>query len=676
MSRKSIALIIILIIFLQFFVFAKNTSAAVISRPPTNLGLVGYWPMDEGVGSKAGDMSGGGNTGTINGATWTSGKRGGALGFDGNSSVGIQNAPFPMRGTNTMTASAWVKRQAANSTGGILNYSTEFAFGIGVTPCSGSTVKLTKYGVVDICIGSFPSDTKFHHLTAVWSSGGVSLYIDGVLNGTHSNTANFNNGATDNLYIGYASNDNAYFNGLIDDVRVYNRALTATEVSKMYSSGQVTSKKVSESGLVGYWAMNEGQGSKAGDSSGNNKNASLYGGISWAGGKKGNSLNFNGVDSYFDSPSFSLIDVNGDISVSFWMKTSSSTKATILNKGGGSGRLWIWHEGGKIAVNSYFGTGKDYYLYGNINVIDNKWHNIVVVFEKNGNEKIYVDGVFDNQTSIAGAVSDSWSQNSFLIGKTLNITYWQYYDGLIDDVRIYNRALSATEIQNLYKQNETMVNAPQNDKLTNGLVGFWSFNGKDVSGTTAYDRSGNGNHGTITGAKLDAGKVGQGLDFNGINNNVLAVNPFTGNDFTISLWLNPSVINTGLYQGFIGRQSPSGGWAYRAPSLWVAPSSGGIHYDSYDISGVRYSRLLNNFFTSQNEWVCVSWVKKGTTYDIYKNGIIFASGLSAPASLYISGSDYGIGMVDNYFKGKIDEVRIYNRALSAEEIKQLYLMGK
>src|SRR3989344_2746594 len=78
-----------LVLFLLFSYFPLLTlhfglvaEAATIKAPPSNLGLVGYWPMNEGVGTIAGDMSGAGHTGTFSGTpTWTMGKRGGALTF-------------------------------------------------------------------------------------------------------------------------------------------------------------------------------------------------------------------------------------------------------------------------------------------------------------------------------------------------------------------------------------------------------------------------------------------------------------------------------------------------------------------------------------------------------------------------------------------------------------------
>src|SRR5690606_20679208 len=106
----------------------------------------------------------------------------------------------------------------------------------------------------------------------------------------------------------------------------------------------------------------------------------------------------------------------------------------------------------------------------------------------------------------------------------------RYANGVIDEPRIYNRALSADEVKNLYDLGTPQtVNASQNSSMTSGLVGEWSFNGADISGTTAYDRSGSGNNGTLTnGPTPTFGKVGQALSFDGTDDYISVADPASG----------------------------------------------------------------------------------------------------------------------------------------------------
>ena len=98
-----------------------------------------------------------------------------------------------------------------------------------------------------------------------------------------------------------------------------------------------------------------------------------------------------------------------------------------------------------------------------------------------------------------------------------------------------------------FKVYGSTLNQSQNDLVTNGLVGLWSFNGDDISGTTAYDRSSGGNNGTLTsGPTAVKGKVGQALSFDGTDDYVsipdLSLAASTG--VTLSAWVNPSVVDS------------------------------------------------------------------------------------------------------------------------------------
>jgi hypothetical protein len=163
------------------------------------------------------------------------------------------------------------------------------------------------------------------------------------------------------------------------------------------------------------------------------------------------------------------------------------------------------------------------------------------------------------------------------------------------------------------------------------------------------------------------------LAFDGVDDYVEVQDPFENDTaFTISLWVRPALIDDGRYHGFIGKQ---GDWR-RKPGMWLAPTQGGLHYDSYDLSGNRYYGVLDDFFPSAGEWVHVAWVKQGTAYRIYRDGVLFAT-RPAPERFFTADTSYWIGRVDNFWSGLIDEVRIWNVARSQAEIKaDMYLRLK
>jgi len=160
------------------------------------------------------------------------------------------------------------------------------------------------------------------------------------------------------------------------------------------------------------------------------------------------------------------------------------------------------------------------------------------------------------------------------------------------------------------------------------------------------------------------------LNFDGTNDYVsIPNNPFSNNNtFTIQAWLKPEVVGDGTYHGFLGMQL--GG---RKPSLWVN-TDGDLHYDSYKGSQ-RFNGTIsdgsNKFFTV-SEWVHVGWTNDGSNYKFYKNGNLVATETAPDTFNALDNIGYQIGKVDNYFKGQIDEVAIWDVALGIANITALY----
>ena len=151
------------------------------------------------------------------------------------------------------------------------------------------------------------------------------------------------------------------------------------------------------------------------------------------------------------------------------------------------------------------------------------------------------------------------------------------------------------------------------------------------------------------------------LHFDGVDDFVQigAQLPLTSSgNFTIEAWVRPTLIDN-QYHGFFGMFSST-----RAPSMWVGPN-GSLHTDSYG-GTTRFDMLVDNFFTL-NKWTHVAWVKSGTTYTVYKNGVQVAT-RTAPASVELPVGNFWIGKVDNFFGGALDEVRVWNTAKTAQEI--------
>ncbi len=193
----------------------------------------------------------------------------------------------------------------------------------------------------------------------------------------------------------------------------------------------------------------------------------------------------------------------------------------------------------------------------NYPVNDGKWHQVAVT--RSGTSLIfYVDGVNIYTTSTG---SNALNSLGFEIGRA---TYdgATFFNGAIDDVRVYNRALSAGEMKQLYQ--EGAAKAASGTTLQNGttlgagLVGYWSFNGADTT-DKMYDRSGNNNNGYLsagvaTSSMKVAGKLGQAFNWNGSSKYIVVPDNATldGPNLTLAGWFKFGAVN-GTYQTMFGK---------------------------------------------------------------------------------------------------------------------------
>src|SRR3989338_1532014 len=243
-----------------------------------------------------------------------------------------------------------------------------------------------------------------------------------------------------------------------------------------------------------------------------------------------------------------------------------------------------------------------------------------------------------------------------------------------------------------------VIQAPKYIGLTNGLVGYWSFDGKDMAGNTAYDRSGNSNKGTLTnGPKRAIGKIGQGLNFDGTDDAVDTANLTTiANNFTISAWAK-FTSSANYEQIFSGCNDPVGdnctGADYDAIVLRKDATTNTITFViEYDRSGDGALIYTSSSAVPLGTWVHVVFSFDAANDDagalMYFNGQSVSrtrsvEGVLSKASISIPFSIGWMGVGNNtltthagsVFNGPIDDVRIYNRALSGDEIKRLYRIG-
>jgi hypothetical protein len=200
--------------------------------PPPSSGLVGAWSFDAGTGTQAVDSSPSGNNGTLNGPTWeTTGKVGGALSFDGvNDRVDVPDAAS--LDLTRLTVEAWVRPSSSSDWRTLVM--KERSGGLAYALYSSNAVGRPE---ADLYIGAdrstaatspLPVNT-WSHVAMTYDGAALKTYVNGVEASTRAQTGN--PPVTANaLRIGGNTVWGEYFAGLIDEVRIYNRALTATEI--------------------------------------------------------------------------------------------------------------------------------------------------------------------------------------------------------------------------------------------------------------------------------------------------------------------------------------------------------------------------------------------------------------------------------------------------------------
>jgi len=203
------------------------------------------------------------------------------------------------------------------------------------------------------------------------------------------------------------------------------------------------------------------------------------------------------------------------------------------------------------------------------------------------------------------------------------------------------------------------------------LKGSWHFD--EGSGTTAYDDSGNGNNGTIYGATWVSGKFGQALSFDGVDDyveipNSASLNPT--NEITVEAWFYPVSYTSGTgWHGIVGKAPYTNGYL-----LWVEEtgSVSGLIY----VGGIRYN-VYSGYNAPLNQWTHAVYTVKQGRMDIYINGQWRAK-TDIPTGAFNTNTNplriagQGEDSTQPWFRGLIDDVRIYNRALTDAEISDLY----
>lgn len=239
----------------------------------------------------------------------------------------------------------------------------------------------------------------------------------------------------------------------------------------------------------------------------------------------------------------------------------------------------------------------------------------------------------------------------------------------------------------ILNMNITDITNSQNQPIMpSGVVGYWSCN--DYSGNKLKDYSGNNNDGTITGCTFGVGKRAGALSFSGLlGTNYVDCGTatdcnFTTSDFTIMFWANPATLNVSTAGNkdfcsvFMGNGSyQEKGWYMQVPG---APSNGSAIIFVTNQNTAHQFICSNNGYLTVNTWQHIAVVRNGTVGRIYYNGAevsyLTQDAITSPTSATYN-LLFGKYPADNnnyWYNGLLDDITMYNKALSASDILTIY----
>lgn len=402
--------------------------------------------------------------------------------------------------------------------------------------------------------------------------------------------------------------------------------LTATDVMK-YGKRLDAPTANEQIGLVAAWRFDEsasgtdGDAAMARDDSGNGLEAAIHGAIRTADGKSGKALRFDGNDDavYIGKP-----DLAPSWTLSLWVnrEDNPNSSSVLMNSRDYSIRLEQGSFTNKVGITRY-GAG-DYTF--NYEAPVGEWTHLAFVGTADGTT-LYVNGQYRDFIGVAIGLPMGTIGHSFNSMK-----------GSLDEVKLFNKALPPEAIRS----------------LAQGLFMKLEFESASASGNAITDSSGFMHKGTMSGIQLtSAGKHGKGAKFNGLNSHIRFDRHDLGTPWTAAMWVKRE-------------DSP-----HRSAKLMVSPvASLALEQESHTnrVGFTQFGALEHTFAYEApvGVWTHLTFVAEDNGISLYVNGVLretAASGIALPMQ-YVGNTFYPV-------KGTIDDVRLFDRALSAGEIGAL-----
>jgi len=634
--------------------------------------LVGYWRLDDGSGTIAYDSSGNGHDGTLEGdPQWVAGMYGQALDFDGTDDyvdIGLGAGDYFTTLNSGFTVVGWINRASTGT--------YDIVFGAGRNPVgttagddnngwkfgidSSDVIKFTTLGILDYTSSVGVPVGEWAHIAATFNEAGTEVQI--YLNGTLVDTISGNgpaNPATGLYAVGFGGTGALeFFDGMLDEVRVYNQVLTDPEIlvamegskgypyalgptpedGTLYADTWVTlgwkagDFAVSHDVYMGdnFDDVNDG----IGDTFRGNQALDLtyfvagFTGFSYPDGLVPGTTYYWRIDEVNDA------DPNSPWKGPVWSFTVPPKKAYDPVPGDGSGFLAA--DATTLSWTAGFGT------------------------------KLHIIYFGDDFDTVANATGGSQQGTAYYTTDPLELDktyYWRVdqFDGAVTHTG---------DVWSFSTRPEIPISDPN-------LVGWWKLD--EGMGDIVLDWSGHDNHGTLANGPIWAeGNDGGALQFDGSNDYVNLGTPaelYIPDNYTYSAWFRVGEDINGdsdaQYLLCIGSRSDL---VFGVEDAVGVDGDLALHY--YDTAPGFNSLGMGKTVWSSGDWHMVAGTKDSATgHKIYLDGELKNSDTNTNDDNYNTSRMISIGAMgwnnDEYFNGTIDDVRIYNRTLTQDEIQKI-----
>ena len=401
------------------------------------------------------------------------------------------------------------------------------------------------------------------------------------------------------------------------------------------------------------------------DLSGEGNDGTLTNGVTF---NENGYIEFDGIDDYVGLGNPSELNFTGSMSHEVWFLRNprgiSNLRLTSKGAGGGS----VGNQGF-----SFFGSNTDVTWSVNVGgvrtnlgtpITTGKWYHIVGTVDfDTGIQKVYLNGVEWDSRNL-GNTNTMVSNKSFFIGSYYDQSNLLPWDGKIGIVRAYKKSLSLSEIQQNYFQSPIVTDGLAFAVDAGNLVSYES------GSTTTYSLTGSDSGTLINGVAYSSNNGGY-WDFDGSDDYILTnfgdgLNPTT-QDLSYGIWVKPDATQTAMFM----MQSNWGG----SHRFYVGSISGKL---GWGIQGRGWNANDTDLSFVNGEWYYINIIFSGTTVKLYANGVLKATDT---ISSYVFDNNLGIGSGQPYnsgypWNGGIAACRVYDKALTAEEVMQNYSAGK